>query len=492
MRPYVRLCVLLFACACLTLASAVSAQEPRFPSFAPEHAPPPGYDGMVFSLSQDYPTEAPPAETLPWDSIDFFTEPLAYARAVLAYGVEGNEEVDWVVQNNAVRPWYHAPWMHPGCGGREFVRGMTRERSSRPGELHPNQTDWVDNWAVGFYSPPGGYTVGQVWQDAQNPVPSRTTFPHGTVGMKLLFTTATVEQAPFLEGSLEWTANIYPLTGANPCVGTEPPRQNQTLRLLQIDIAIREPRKDDTTGWVFGTFIYDGSAPGDSPFDRMQPVGLMWADDSGVMTDMNRPGVYVNPDLRDGSLNADLIGPWNPDDPTAVRLVHAGLGGRLNGPVDNPISSCMSCHGRAGAPSQPVVPSGIARPEDYTEEAFRQFFADIPHGAGTATGADGNEYTRLDYSLQLAVGIRNFLVSMPQEFVGAELGTGPGPEISRDEGEDERWQDAGTAAAEPAGDVPQPAAGEEGQAIGSYGYYAAIGILLLAIVVFFALRARRA
>lgn len=480
--------VLLILCASLVLASSVSAQEPgRFPSFAPEHAPSPDYEGMVFSLSQDYPAAEPPAEEMPWDAIDFFSNPLEYARAVLDYGVEGNVEVDWVVQNNAVRRWYHAPWMHPGCGGREYVRGMTRERSSRPEELHPNQTEWVDNWAVGFYNPPGGFTVGQVWEDAGNPAPSRAVFPHGTVGLKLLFTTATVEQAPFLEGSLEWTANVYPLTGSNPCSGDEPPREDQTLRLLQIDIAVREPRKDDTTGWVFGTFIYDGSAEGDSPFDRMQPVGLMWADDSEVTTDMNRPGVFVNTDLRDGSLNADLIGPWDPDDPTAVRLVHAGLGGRLNGPVDNPISSCMSCHGRAGTPSQPVVPRGISTPEEYTEEAFRQFFADIPHGAGTATGADGNEYTRLDYSLQLAVGIRNFHSASPLESA-ARLG----PDISRDEGEFERWEAPEAAASPEAAEAAESEEAAEEPATSNYGYYGLIGILLLAILVFLAMRARRA
>lgn len=493
MKELARRTVVPFVLLSALLISGASAQDPaRFPSFAPDHAPPPDYEGMVFALSQDYPTEEPPAEAMPWDSIDFFTNPLPYARAVLDYGVEGNLDVDWVVQENPVRTWYHAPWMHPGCGGREYIRGMTRERSSRPGELHPQQTEWVDNWAVGFYNPPGGFTLGAVWENAEDPDPSRAAFPHGSVGLKLLFTTATVEQAPFLEGSLEWTANVYPLTGSNPCApSAAASRENLTLRLLQIDIAVRDPRKDNTTGWVFGTFIYDGSAEGASPFDRMEPVGLMWADDSGVTTDMNRSGVFVNPDLQDGSLNADLIGPWDPDDPTAVRLVHAGLGGRLNGPVDNPISSCQSCHGRAGDPSQPVVPSGIGTPEQYTMEAFEQFFADIPHGAGTATGADGNEYTRLDYSLQLAVGIRNFRSAST-----SPLGvTALGPDISRDEGEAARWETSGATGATPPADPVEaqetPEAAEE-PALGSFGYLAALALLLVAAVVFFLMRARRA
>jgi hypothetical protein len=427
----------------MTLQYSVSAQEvSRFPSFAPEHAPPADYTGMVFQLSQDYPVEAPAAEVMPWDSINFFTDPFDYARAVLKYGVEGNVEVDWMVQNNQVRKWYHAPWMHPGCGGREFIRGMTRERSSRPGELHSQQTEWCDNWAVGFYNPPGGFTMGQVWKDAEAPDPTRAVFPHGTVGMKLLFTTATVAQAPFLDGSLEWTGNIYPLTGSNPCAPGGPNRENLTLRLLQIDIAVRDKRKDATTGWVFGTFIYDGAAEGETPFDRMQPVGLMWADDSNVISRINESGAFINSDLKDGKLNPELIGPEDPDNPKKAHITHAGLGGRLNGPVDNRISSCMSCHGRAAAPSQAEVPSGISTPEQYTQAAFEKFFAEIPHGAETVTQPDGTKFTRLDYSLQLAVGIRNFSIAHPTEGIIAPLAlvSVVGPEISRGDDESSRWE----------------------------------------------------
>ncbi|MBC7966181.1 MAG: hypothetical protein H7Z17_09675 [Fuerstia sp.] len=489
-----------FMCIFLALEYSVIAQDAaRFPSFALEHSPPPDYQGMVFDLSQDYPTEAPPVAEMPWDTLNFRTQPLEYARAVLKYGVEGNTEVDWVVQKNAVRKWYHAPWMHPGCGGREFVRGMTRERSSRPGELHPNQTKFCDNWAVGFYNPPGGYTVGQVWSNANEPNPSSATFPYGTVGMKLLFTTATVEEAPFLEGSLEWTANIYPRTDKNPCGPDGPKRENLTLRLLQIDIAVRDKRKDHTTGWVFGTFIYDGSATGETPFDRMQPVGLMWDDDETVTTDMKRPGVFVNPDLKGGSLNADLIGDWDPANPKKVRLVHAGLGGRLNGPVDNPISSCMSCHGRAGAPSQPEVPQGISKPEQYTEAAFKQFFADIPPGAAKDTGADGKEYTRLDYSLQLDVGIRNFTRAQPHVEAPEVAAITGGPQPNRGNDESGRWEvpqpTANSDAPKKADDVAPtvvPAADAEKPKDNSFRLYMLIGVVVLIAVLFFAMRGKQA
>ena len=88
------------------------------------------WSGSLFTLSNDFPTTAPPAEQGPWLAIDFTTNPADYLNAVLAYVVEGNEEVEWVVQNNAVRKWYHAPWMNFDPKGREPIRGLTSERGA--------------------------------------------------------------------------------------------------------------------------------------------------------------------------------------------------------------------------------------------------------------------------------------------------------------------------------------------------------------------------
>ena len=53
---------------------------------------------------------------------------------VLAYCLEGNTGIDFKVQNNTVRHWYHAPWLHYGANGREWHHGLTGERQSRPGD----------------------------------------------------------------------------------------------------------------------------------------------------------------------------------------------------------------------------------------------------------------------------------------------------------------------------------------------------------------------
>lgn len=364
----------------------VAASHLHAGTFPDAHNPPtPGWNGTVFKLSQDYPTQLPAAGTLPWDNIDFKTQPMQYLLAVRDYVYEGNIDVDWQVQNNAVRKWFHAPWMHPGPAGREFARGLTRERPSQAGELHPNQTTEFPNWAVGVYNAPGGFTLGQVWADPNKPKPDAALFPVGTVSAKLLFTTATVAEVPYLRNAVRWRAHV---TG--PGSGT---RAIRTVRLLQMDIAVRDSRADSTTGWVFGTFVYDGNAPGATPWQRMVPLGLMWGNDPTVTP-------------TQGTLQETKINP-NVNTPQ-----HLGWAKRLNGPVDNKRSSCLSCHSTAQFPEF----SDFLPPATGSDQTKLRWFRNIKAGEPFEVGAKS-----LDYSLQLSVGIRNFEDAHPNVTLGARM-----------------------------------------------------------------------
>jgi len=208
------------------------AVEATFPD---AHNPPPsGWAGPVFKLSQSYPATLPalePASKRKWTQFDFRTasEAPQYLKAVLDYCLEGNTANNFAdVSQNSVRKWYHAPWLHSGPSGREFIHGMTKERPSQPSELGAAQTNAHDNWAVGFYNARGGYTIGQVWKDAAHPDPRKAVFPSNTVTCKLLFTTAPVTEVPFLDGSLEWEGDINRATGTGP---------RPKLHLLQVDVA---------------------------------------------------------------------------------------------------------------------------------------------------------------------------------------------------------------------------------------------------------------
>lgn len=402
-----------------------------FPSFDPAHGPPAGTPSTdVFELSQAYPSVYDSTASFPWETIDFRLHPHSYMRAVLDYCLEGNLAVDFRLQANTTRKWYHAPWLHDDAdvekigSGREFRHGLTRERRSRPGEIHPLQTEETQNWAVGFYNDRGGQALYKVWRvAAAYPDPTQVVFPENSVACKLLFSDAdATSKVPFLAGSKEWIANIYAVP--RPQAGAK--RIDRMVRLLQFDIAVKEPRLAGTTGWIFGTFIYDASAPYNSTdparqvFERLVPVGLSWGDDSKVTDEMRIDGAFINTGLAGSYLNESLVERtgFNYDNGAFVR--HYGLGGRLNGPVDNPASSCISCHGRAATIALPVTDpragtpmpigpgSGVNLPSQFPEERFPEMFRQIGGGSHVERTPDGQEYITTDYALQISMGIRNF------------------------------------------------------------------------------------
>jgi hypothetical protein len=366
---------------------AYEAEAARQLNTASRYSVPPGHE-PGFQLSIDFP-KAMPNEPAPWASINFRTTPAEYMQAVLDYILEGNRDVDWRVGENGVRKWYHAPWMHYGRRGREPIHGLTSERSSRPFELHPQQTNSTNNWAVGFYNPTGGFTLGQVWNNPASPTTESVKFPVGTVSAKLLFTDAAVSQVPYLANSKTWFADI---------------NRNGTaveMRLLQLDIGIRDSRADSHTGWIFGTFMYDADAGGGDVWDRLVPVGLHWGNDPNrTEADFNagRP-------LEEGWMNPAVASRFS-----TLPRKWLGLWGRINGPVDNPGSACLACHSRAmDLGEREQFPPFTPDPNEAAE--VQHYFANReptePYFAG---------FRSLDYSLQLADGVANFRRWVRTEF----------------------------------------------------------------------------
>jgi hypothetical protein len=389
-------------------------------------APPvttPPYSGHVFRLAQNYPRTARPDPKAPWLRIDPKTNPGAYTRAVLAYFYEGNIhrgsiENDFEPKLNHVRGWYNAPFQDLGAFGREFVHGLTVERVSPPGELAPEQKSYWMNYAVGFYNAPGATVIRRVWAPwrakagAQPSITAAVPVPEGTVAAKLLFTTGSVAEVPFLKDAPAWDAYVYADLHAlpkKPKPGeTPPPRVIGKVRLLQIDIAVKDHRAGPT-GWFFGTFVaaggpgYTGPALG-TVWRNVAPVGLMWGNDPGYTPPSPAPS------SSPAAYTSGLKETWlNPD----VHMLHYGYQGRLNGPVDNPKSACMSCHATAEVSLKSPTAAGSG------------MFAPIPMPAPPATPPphdiaywfrnikpeepfDGPAFGSTGYSLQVMDGLRNY------------------------------------------------------------------------------------
>ncbi len=378
---------------------------PRFSDFG--FLPKPGeFNSRIFRLSQAYPTTKPPMEPAVEKilSIDFTKNWQQYMEAVRDYIYEGNIEAegvanDFYLENNKVRRWYHVPWQHYGPFGREGIHGLTKEGPVNPFVLGPSQPSKWQTYAVGFYNPLGGYMIGKVWADAENPnvkVMQEEGFPVGTVVGKVLFTTATPAEAPFLTNPIEWLAYT------TRSFGEDTPRIMNTVRFIQMDIMVRDGRAKSTGGWVFGTFVYNGALAKPNLWHNVVPVGLMWGNDPAVSShaESNPKPIktLINDDLKHTIINTSKDMP----------AMHLGWGLRLNGPVDNVYSSCMSCHSTAQFPAiTPILPfmgSKDGKPLTWNDPEWKHWFRDVP----CATPFD-DQATSTDYSLQLAASVQQFL-----------------------------------------------------------------------------------
>lgn len=394
------------------------------------------YNGRVFKLSQDYPDQLPPKEDYPWLAIDFKdggpVNPKAYLEAMLAYGLEGNVEADFYVEDNKVRRWYGMPWMDwntevaadwPGTDGREFVHGLTHEFDSGPGVLSSLQKSYVETWSGAYYNDRAAFGIGQVYCDPDSPDPSAlnpdpeglNNFADGSYIIKLLFSTVDETQLPIMKDPLVWQADIS--VNLDPNFRNQGPisrykRAVQPVRLLQIDVAVRDDRS--LTGWLFGTFSYDGTQPGDTPWDRMVPLGLEWGS--------NPDTPYSETCDADGKCNRQKLTQQWIDEAAAkvlttppLSLDHLGFGGRLAGPVDNPQSACMACHQTAGFPQVAIQPelstlgANVLKLDDTKTAADHQdfrmaFFQNVVSGV---VFSDTQLYSS-DFSLQLSMSLHNF------------------------------------------------------------------------------------
>ncbi|KAJ6569598.1 hypothetical protein B0H19DRAFT_700414 [Mycena capillaripes] len=364
----------------------------------------PDYPALPLPNIPDYPAlplpNIPGAEA-PWLHIDFHAHPLKYANMIKEYCWEGNRSVDFVVQENTQRAWYHAPWMHYSDYGREPLKGLTFERSIPPGEFAENQTDALQNWAIGFYNSPGASVFGGVWANPSNPVWDKDLeFPQGTCVFKLLLTTATDEQVFTMKGSPHWDAVISPQPDPKtaPSSGKVRNKFSSKLRLIQVDFAVVDKRSP--IGWVFGTFMYNGTLPDTDPWDRLTCVGLQWGNDpkldQAAFDAGQRPEEsWINPEAE--KLRKALNG----------KRPSWGYNGRLCGPADNFVSACASCHSVAQSYSAPMVQSGQLIANKWVplnEKLTMTWFENVPAGKPFSTrGA-----LSADYSLQFVAGWQNY------------------------------------------------------------------------------------
>jgi hypothetical protein len=335
----------------------------------------------------------------------------SYLAAIKDYILMGmsNPGIDFdAVKNNATsgRKWFHVPMMTAsGALRREPYHGVTAERQLRPSE----QTHWLTAGsnlkavAVGYYNWLGGYTIGQVFPhyDLTKTDASKGKFIDGTLVFKLLF----AEYVPSRINGPDPLLNSPAWWVQDPSSPSSPLTQ---MRLLQVDIAVKDDHFTGTTGWVFATYVYDESLLATEPnaWRRLTPIGIQWGNDPAVTT---ATGI--------AALNETWI---NPSIPAAFAFAdHHGRAGRLIGPVDNPVSSCLSCHSTAEVDMSKVgmanafmgaavIPPGAC---SNAMAWFRNVPSSTAFGSALSCPATTSPstvgLTSQDYSLQLQRGLQS-------------------------------------------------------------------------------------
>ena len=354
----------------------------------------------VFRLSQDYPTTMPETELPKFFEIDYQENWKEYLLAVQRYCFEGNTDVAFRPELNKVRDWYHMPWQHYSANGREGFHGLTKEAPVSVGQLGPDYTYSTGGaWAVGLYNDKGGYTIGKVWEDHLHPSAEKMEdmggFPEGTVMFKLLFLSVpkdiVEEQVPYLQNGLWWKA--YATYDFNTL-----DREEIEVVLIQMDVMVKDFRAP--SGWVLGNYKYNGAMNKSDKFYNLVPVGIMWGDDPENTTNTSNPvpdSTYINLDLKQTIINPDR---------NELPPSHLGWNGRLNGPMDNPMSSCYSCHSTAEYPQiSPISPLFDASTSSYEPGSpeWMRWFSNYD-----CNSRFDEEAVATDFSLQMAEALQNF------------------------------------------------------------------------------------
>jgi len=361
-----------------------------FPDFIMQSNRLPTAGDPFFVLSQNYPATAPTGDA-PWLAIDFKNGVAGandYLKALRDYAFDGMIAADFRPENNTVRQWFHMPLMNYSNARREPIHGLTSERPITGPELGLKKGVKINNYAVGFYNAAGGSTIGNVWKSGHADV-TKSIFAPGTMTFKILFSDAKptdFAKGDLMAGSPTWT--IQTTTG------------KKTVRLLQMDVSANDPRSP--TGWVFGTYAFDSAATDTPAWLRLRPVGLSWGNDPGFTPNDQKAGKK----LMESTISDQI---------PAYAKAHLGWAGRTNGPVDNPLSGCLSCHGTAQFPR--AADLGFFLDAACNTDAKKlQWFQNSPNtkafgaiDAATCLPTSTPATVSLDFSLQMQVAAKNML-----------------------------------------------------------------------------------
>lgn len=303
-----------------------------------------------FKLCSDYNQMKPKPEERPWKGMNISTEEggKKFAQVVLDYFYDSlvqdakNTNNNFITENIKAGKtrWCHMPWLNVGDSGRELIHGLTKERDLEKSEIYPlvNTTKEKEgsDWGIGFYNDIACASMHDVFGSEQKttaPDFVNKKFPEGSVSVKILFTTAKLDE---LNGSFTWTANVSPAKSTS--------RKLRDVKLVQIDVAVKDSTligtRKEIDHWMMTTYYYDATYLADSAHKFTGNLaGLLKMRPIGIQTGFDPSTSLIFEDSKTNS---------------ADNLYYGANPRLMNGPADNPKGSCLSCHGAAGTSAKMV------------------------------------------------------------------------------------------------------------------------------------------
>jgi len=377
-----------------------------------KYNPPEGYKPWKIR-NKCYPTEWKELPEPAWLKIDFTQDPKAYTDAVKQYILEGNVEHNFVVQENKVRDWYHPPWLHYGDDGREPINGLKFGVEVKAKYISENQNRIVQCWACSYFNARAATVLGRLWVDPNKPKWDKDNpvkFPVGSIIFENDFCNVSEDEVYTLKGSPTADACIAEVDSNGSTILKTRKETADTLRLIQTDFAARDDRFPGV-GWVFGTFIHDGTKANHNskPWDNLVPLGIQWGNDPTLTQKTHEDG-QVPKECWINNYGLDLFRSLRGDRP--------GLGwhDRPNGLVDDFMQACLSCHVNAQlAPPDKPEPAKYPPPEKIptgpgpgiwvqTNPNAQRWFRNVPAGKPFDEG-----YLSADYNWHVLFGYKKYL-----------------------------------------------------------------------------------
>ena len=315
------------------------------------------YPGPFFALSHNWPQKPlPPMKNPPWlkaiGGVQITPQNAgAYVEAVKQFVAPNARRLllDYKRWDAAKAHWYNEPWLG---SQRESIHGTYGAGQFAP-QIFPGTglKTIFDTQVLTYYDERAAYSLYKVWGEGAmqpNVQTANFQFDEGSVVVKAAIFLSDDPKIqsnwwPVTDGAAKWP--VYVGIPVRP--DTNPPPAVLNGYIMQFDLIVKDTIAAPKTGWVFATLVYDVNAKGDA-WDKMVPLGAMWGNDPG-MDSAKDP-------------NAKLSENWiNPKAPLYSTQT-LGWGGRLSGPndgarndiqvgtkvlINEPDSSCMSCHGPA-------------------------------------------------------------------------------------------------------------------------------------------------